>query len=81
MATAAAALVARARREIQVAPYIDDQEQEIGVRCFSMAVPDAPTPTAVSVSGPISRVDEAFGGRAVPLLRRAAEAIVAELND
>ena len=59
---------------------IDDQEQEIGVRCFSMAVPDAPTPTAVSVSGPISRVDEAFGGRAVPLLRRAAEAISAELT-
>ena len=58
---------------------IDDQEQEIGVRCFSMAVPDAPTPTAVSVSGPISRVDEAFGERAVPLLRTAAEAISAEL--
>jgi IclR family acetate operon transcriptional repressor len=58
---------------------IDDQEQEIGVRCFSMAVPDAPTPTAVSVSGPISRVDEAFGERAVPMLRKAAEAISAEL--
>ncbi|SJN46764.1 Transcriptional regulator, IclR family [Microbacterium esteraromaticum] len=58
---------------------IDDQEQEIGVRCFSMAVPGAPTPTAVSVSGPVSRVDEAFGERAVPLLREAATAIVAEL--
>ena len=59
---------------------IDEQEQEIGVRCFSMAVPHAPTPTAISVSGPISRVDEAFGERAVPLLRQAAEAISAELN-
>lgn len=59
---------------------IDDQEQEIGVRCFSMAVPDAPTPTAVSVSGPVSRVDEAFGERAVPLLRRAVTAISAELE-
>ncbi|WP_336644565.1 IclR family transcriptional regulator [Microbacterium sp. USHLN186] len=58
---------------------IDDQEQEIGVRCFAMAVQDAPTPMAVSVSGPISRVDESFGERAVPLLRRAAEAIGAEL--
>lgn len=58
---------------------IDDQEQEIGVRCFSMAVPDAPTPTAVSVSGPTSRVDEAFGERAVPMLRAAAQAISAEL--
>ena len=59
---------------------IDDQEQEIGVRCFSMAVPDAPTPTAVSVSGPVSRVDESFGERAVPLLRRAVTAISAELE-
>lgn len=58
---------------------IDDQEQEIGVRCFSMAVANAPTPTAVSVSGPISRVDEAFGERAVPLLRKAAAVIGAEL--
>ncbi|GHG51802.1 IclR family transcriptional regulator [Sinomonas cellulolyticus] len=59
---------------------IDEQEQEIGVRCFSMAVPHAPTPTAISVSGPVSRVDEAFGERAVPLLREAAEKISAELN-
>ncbi|GGG52498.1 IclR family transcriptional regulator [Kocuria dechangensis] len=59
---------------------IDDEEQEIGVRCFSMAVPGAPTPTAISVSGPVSRVDEDFGRRAVPLLRKAAEAIAAELR-
>lgn len=59
---------------------IDEQEQEIGVRCFSMAVPGAPTPTAISVSGPVSRVDEAFGERAVPLLREAAANISAELN-
>ena len=58
---------------------IDEQEQEIGVRCYAMAVPDAPTPTAVSVSGPVSRVDEPFAVRAVPLLRSAAEAIRAEL--
>lgn len=51
---------------------IDDEEQEIGVRCFSMAVPNAPTPTAISVSGPVSRVDWDFGDRAVPLLREAA---------
>ena len=59
---------------------IDEQEQEIGVRCFSMAVPGAPTPTAISVSGPVSRVDEAFGERAVPLLREAARAISGELS-
>ncbi|WP_138414509.1 IclR family transcriptional regulator [Sinomonas gamaensis] len=59
---------------------IDEQEQEVGVRCFSMAVPNAPTPTAISVSGPVSRVDDAFGERAVPALRAAAERISAELN-
>lgn len=73
------ALIAELDRIRERGYAIDDQEQEIGVRCFSMAVPDAPTPTAVSVSGPISRVDEAFGERAVPMLRDAAQAISAEL--
>ena len=59
---------------------IDDGEQEIGVRCYAVAVPDAPTPTAISVSGPLSRVDDAFAARAVPLLRQAAAAISTELN-
>lgn len=59
---------------------IDEQEQEVGVRCFAIAVPGAPTPTAVSVSGPVSRVDEAFAGRAVPLLREAALSISKEFS-
>ena len=59
---------------------VDDEEQEIGVRCYAMAVPGAPTPTAISVSGPVSRVDEDFAGRAVPLLRQAAEAIAGEMR-
>ena len=41
-----------------------------------MAVPNAPTPTAISVSGPVSRVDWNLGERAVPQLREA----VAELS-
>ncbi|MFC8304074.1 IclR family transcriptional regulator [Specibacter sp. NPDC057265] len=59
---------------------IDEEEQEIGVRCFAMAVPDAPTPTAISVSGPVQRVDEDFASRAIPVLRQAVLAISAELN-
>ena len=59
---------------------VDEEEQEIGVRCFAMAVENAPTPMAISVSGPVSRVDEAFAERAVPLLRQAARAISDELN-
>lgn len=58
---------------------IDDGEQEIGVRCYAVPVPGAPTPTALSVSGPDSRVTEAFGEKAVPLLQRRAEDIAAAL--
>lgn len=59
---------------------IDDGEQELGVRCLAMAVPLAPTPTAISVSGPAARLDDAFTERAVPLLRQAAGIISAGLN-
>lgn len=55
---------------------IDDGEQEIGVRCYAMAVPDMPTLTAVSVSGPVARVDEGFAERAIPVLRE----VVAEIS-
>ena len=51
---------------------VDDGEQEVGVRCFATVVPGAPVPTAISVSGPDRRVDDAFGLRAVPLLQAAA---------
>ena len=68
-------------QRIRVRGYsIDDGEQEIGVRCFAMAVPNAPTPTAISVSGPVSRVDDDFPLRAIPLLHEAVEQISAELN-
>ena len=59
---------------------IDEQEQELGVRCFAVAVPGAPSPTAISVSGPVSRVDETFGRRAVPLLQDAARQIAEDLS-
>jgi IclR family acetate operon transcriptional repressor len=59
---------------------IDDNEQEIGVRCYAMAIPGAPTPTAISVSGPVSRVDDAFAERAIPLLREAARQVADALD-
>jgi IclR family acetate operon transcriptional repressor len=58
---------------------IDDEEQELGVRCYAVSIPKAPAPMAVSVSGPLSRVDEAFGDRAVPVLRAIAERVGNEL--
>jgi IclR family acetate operon transcriptional repressor len=59
---------------------IDDEEQELGVRCYAITIPGAPSPTAISVSGPLARVDEQFGERAVPLLRSAAQQIASEMN-
>ncbi|WP_265522237.1 IclR family transcriptional regulator [Oerskovia flava] len=58
---------------------IDDGEQELGVRCFAVGVPDAPTPTALSVSGPTTRVSVEFGESAVPILHEAARVLAREL--
>src|SRR5690625_2887855 len=51
---------------------VDDGEQEIGVRCFAVPVLGAPTPTALSLSGPDARVPPEFGERAVPVLQDIA---------
>ncbi len=48
---------------------IDDQEQEVGVRCVAVAVPGG---RAVSVSGPVTRMTDDTVARAVPLLSAAA---------
>lgn len=37
---------------------LDDEEQEIGVRCLAVRVPGAPVPAAMSVSSPTSRLTE-----------------------
>ncbi|WP_442905177.1 IclR family transcriptional regulator [Gordonia sp. MMO-8] len=54
---------------------VDEQEQEIGVRCIAMAVPGAPTPMAIGISGPEARMDADLLKRAVPALRRATDVI------
>lgn len=59
---------------------IDEEEQELGVRCFAVNIDGAPTPMAVSVSGPTSRLDNEFAKQAVPLLHAAARNIGADLN-
>ena len=50
------------------------------MRCFAMAIPASPAPLAISVSGPISRVDQSFADRAVPLLKEAGARISAEVQ-
>jgi IclR family acetate operon transcriptional repressor len=59
---------------------LDNEEQEMGVRCVAVAVPGAPQQVALSMSGPLSRMGDDVVERAAPLLREAAAAIAAELG-
>ncbi len=60
---------------------LDEGEQEIGVRCFAVPVPDAPIPTAISVSGPAARVTIDSADHIVPLLVRVAKELSAQFSD
>jgi IclR family acetate operon transcriptional repressor len=51
---------------------VDEGEQEIGVRCFAVAVPDAPAALAVSASGPAARMTDDAAMRIVPALTEIA---------
>ncbi|HWH97187.1 MAG TPA: IclR family transcriptional regulator [Pseudolysinimonas sp.] len=51
---------------------IDEGEQEVGVRCFAIAIPGAVTPSAVSVSGPSARITLESAEWMLPALRTAA---------
>ena len=58
---------------------VDDAEQELGVRCVAVAVPGGRSTTALSVSGPETRVTWAVVERTVPLLQEAAAALAGQL--
>jgi IclR family acetate operon transcriptional repressor len=51
---------------------LDDEEQELGVRCVAVVVPDAPRAMAMSVSGPLPRMSDDMVAKAAPILQRAA---------
>jgi len=59
---------------------VDDAEQELGVRCVAVAVPGGPSTTALSVSGPETRVSWAAVEQIAPLLRQAAQALAGHLD-
>lgn len=60
---------------------LDEQEQELGVRCVAVPVPhDALAWMALSVSGPSTRMTDDVVQRAVPLLHRAARRLAADLD-
>ncbi len=57
----------------------DEGEQELGVRCVAVVVPDVPTRLAMSVSGPATRMPEDVVERVVPALQHAARALARDL--
>jgi len=60
---------------------MDEQEQEIGVRCVAIVVPAKfLTPMALSVSGPLGRMTDDIVERAVPLLKAAASLLADHLT-
>ena len=58
---------------------LDEGEQELGVRCVALTVPDAARPMALSMSGPLTRMSDDVIDRAVPVLTEAAARITSEL--
>jgi IclR family acetate operon transcriptional repressor len=59
---------------------VDEGEQEVGVRCFAVPVPGAPTPTAISISGPAARVTLKSATQLRPLLKRVARELASEFD-
>ncbi len=59
---------------------VDEGEQEVGVRCVAVAVPDIPSALAISISGPAPRMTEELVDRTVPLLHSAAAALSRDLR-
>jgi IclR family acetate operon transcriptional repressor len=57
---------------------VDEQEQELGVRCVAVGVSES---MAVSVSGPLYRMTDEVVGRAVPLLHQAAHRLLTGITE
>jgi IclR family transcriptional regulator, acetate operon repressor len=58
----------------------DNGEQETGVRCVAVPVPNVSTPIALSVSGPEARMTAEAIKQFVPQLKAAAEQLSAEFS-
>src|SRR5699024_7723901 len=67
------AVLAEIERSRERGYAIDDEEQEVGVRCLAVAVPGGPAPAAISVSGPSSRLEPAVYEQVAARLRATAD--------
>lgn len=59
---------------------MDEQEQELGVRCIAVPILGSSSGMAVSVSGPVTRMTEVLTASTVPLLKSAATALANSLE-
>ena len=59
---------------------IDDGEQEVGVSCVAVTVPNAPAPTAISISAPTPRMTPDVVREAAAALREAAATMAARFE-
>lgn len=78
--TAPDALLAELERIRRQGYALDDEEQEIGVRCVAVPLRGAPTLTAISVSGPSGRMTRETVPDVVPIMRDAADRFAKELG-
>ncbi len=67
-----AELMAELARIRQCGYALDDEEQEIGVRCVAVPLTGTPTPAAISISGPQARLPHEMIDRVVPIMISAA---------
>ncbi|MQY05531.1 IclR family transcriptional regulator [Actinomadura macrotermitis] len=74
------ALVAELARIRAQGYALDDEEQEIGVRCVAVPLRGAPTTAALSVSGPTSRMTLETAAAVAPVVRDVAAHFVKELG-
>ncbi|MEV4255799.1 IclR family transcriptional regulator [Spirillospora sp. NPDC049652] len=78
--TEANALVDELARVRERGYAVDDEEQEVGVRCVAVPLPGAPTLTAFSVSGPSARMTHEAVLEVVPVMRQVAAGFAADLE-
>jgi IclR family acetate operon transcriptional repressor len=78
--TDAEALLAELLKIREQGYALDDEEQELGVRCVAVPLTGAPAPAALSVSGPSGRMTPEVVQRVVPLMQLAADRFTKDLS-
>jgi IclR family acetate operon transcriptional repressor len=58
---------------------VDDSEQDLGVRCYAVVVPDAPSNATISISGPEGRMARIAVDEVIPFMQDVARKLSAEL--